>query len=197
MINFKNTNIYGLQESCIASGYPKNKTLKYSKEEFNNSINRSQKLGKAIQGTGHDCFLKGIIVQTDLIAPQFFWQQIQRYHFLDIVSSQSKMHNILSFDFYSDCTEYVDIKIKEILAFFQDEYRKNNTYENFRRILDNTPSGLLMTARITTNYLQLKTIYFQRKNHKLKEWATFLEWCESLVKFKDLIVGGDDAINNI
>lgn len=192
MIKIENTKIYGLEESCIASGYPKNKEVSYSKADFFNSIYRSKKLAKAQQGSGHDCFLKGIIVQTDLTAPQFFFQQIQRYHFLDIVSSQSKMHNILSFDFYNDCTEFVDIKIKEILSFFQNEYKKNTTYENFRKVLDNTPTGLLMTARITTNYLQLKTIYTQRKEHKLNEWKIFLEWIENLEKFKELVLGGKE-----
>lgn len=39
---------------------------------------------------------------------------------------------------------------------------------------------------MTTNYRQLKTIYFQRKDHKLDEWHKFCDWCESLPLFKEL-----------
>lgn len=40
--------------------------------------------------------------------------------------------------------------------------------------------GLRLTARITTNYRQLKTIYQQRKNHRLPEWRAFCAWIETL-----------------
>ena len=40
---------------------------------------------------------------------------------------------------------------------------------------------------MTTNYRQLKTIYLQRKNHKLKEWHEFCAWCESLPYFMELV----------
>jgi len=43
-----------------------------------------------------------------------------------------------------------------------------------------------MVMRITTNYLQLKTIYRQRKNHKLPEWRIFCDWILSLPEFKEL-----------
>ena len=42
------------------------------------------------------------------------------------------------------------------------------------------PVGLELTARVTTNYLQLRTIYTQRKNHKLQEWRDFCAWVETL-----------------
>jgi hypothetical protein len=42
--------------------------------------------------------------------------------------------------------------------------------------------------RCTTNYLQLRTIYHQRKNHKLKEdWGAFCDWIKSLPYSKELI----------
>jgi hypothetical protein len=36
---------------------------------------------------------------------------------------------------------------------------------------------------MTTNYQQLKTIYQQRRNHRLPEWQTFCDWCETLPSF--------------
>lgn len=48
------------------------------------------------------------------------------------------------------------------------------------KLISNTPLGFNLKARITTNYLQLKTIYNQRKNHKLPEWKQFCSWVEEL-----------------
>ena len=42
------------------------------------------------------------------------------------------------------------------------------------------PSGMELTARMTTNYRQLKTIYRQRKDHRLPEWREFCRWLETL-----------------
>ena len=33
---------------------------------------------------------------------------------------------------------------------------------------------------MTTNYRQLKTIYCQRRTHRLPEWRVFCEWIETL-----------------
>ena len=41
-------------------------------------------------------------------------------------------------------------------------------------------SGFELAARMTTNYLELKTIYRQRRNHRLPDWHMFCDWVESL-----------------
>lgn len=64
---------------------------------------------------------------------------------------------------------------------------KLSKYEVYMKIISNCPMGFEMTMRVTTSYLQLKTIYLQRKNHKLKEdWQAFCNWCESLPLFKEI-----------
>jgi hypothetical protein len=151
------------------------------------------KLAHAPNGSGHDCALKGITVTFELTAPSFFWQQIQRYHFVDIISSQSKMHKILTMDIEKQCNEYVDKEIIEILK------RKINLYDKlgnaecksewFMNILSNVPMGLELSAGMVTNYLQLKTIYHQRKHHTLDMWSKeFCGWIENLPMFKELIL---------
>jgi len=55
------------------------------------------------------------------------------------------------------------------------------------KLRSNLPSGYEMWMHVTTNYLQLKTIYKQRRNHKLKEdWGAFCDWIESLPLFMTL-----------
>ena len=64
---------------------------------------------------------------------------------------------------------------------------ENNLYSlygnKYLEILYTNPAGMYLTARMTTNYQQLKTIYQQRKNHRLPEWRKFCEWCETLPSF--------------
>lgn len=55
-----------------------------------------------------------------------------------------------------------------------DEYNADPTPEKFEEVVMNTPLGLRLTSRVELNYLQLKTMYTQRKNHKMSEWHDFL-----------------------
>ena len=43
---------------------------------------------------------------------------------------------------------------------------------------------------MTTNYRQLKTIYAQRRTHRLPEWREFCAWVETLPMAKELILPG-------
>ena len=53
------------------------------------------------------------------------------------------------------------------------------------------PSGFELTARLTTNYRALKTVYAQRKNHRLPEWRAFCRLIEELLYARQLIVPKD------
>ena len=174
-----NTEVNGMQSAIRASGYP------MMRDDL--SYDRMARLGKCSPGAGHDCALKGIVVQADVQASQAWWLQFQRYHFADIVSSESKMHKIMEMDIGEQCNQYVEPEAIRTLERLIEEY-KNEGYdmarkELFQRVVANTPMGLMLKARITTNYLQLKTIYLQRKNHKLEEWTTFCDWILSLPHF--------------
>lgn len=152
-----------------------------------------EKLAHAPSGSGHDCALKGITVTMELTAPAFFWQQWQRYHFQDIISSQSKMHRILNMDIGAQCNEYVDKDIIELIQRKINLYKKLDKKECkselFMSILSNLPMGLELTAGIITNYLQCKTVYAQRKNHKLDLWSKqYCKMIEELPYFKELIL---------
>jgi hypothetical protein len=56
----------------------------------------------------------------------------------------------------------------------------------WRSLVASLPCGFVLGASMTTNYRQLKTIYQQRKNHKLREWHDFCAWCETLPMFMEL-----------
>ena len=203
----ENTEVHGLNKSIIASGNAMRTEMQnnidYCTEK---DMNRACNLGNTRSGEGHDNFLNGIIVQFDIYAPLFMWKQIQRYHFLDFISSQSTMHRLTKFNIKEQCVEDVD---SIILSRYQALLNEYNNFDNnnkhilsqeasvqiknrlWRKLVASLPSGFVLGATMTTNYRQLKTIYHQRKNHKLKEWKEFCEWVEDLPCFKDLCLEGD------
>ena len=187
----ENVEIYGINKSIISSGNAMRTVIDdNSKQPSDKDLQRAIKLANTETGAGHDNFLNGIIIQFDLYAPLYMWKQIQRYHFLDFISSQSTMHRLTKFKVRECCVEDTD---EVILARYQvllDEY--NNLVEKdnkkWRTLVASLPCGFVLGATMTTNYRQLKTIYHQRKNHKLDEWKDFCKWIESLPK-SELIIG--------
>lgn len=175
------TEIYGLDRAKESAGLPK---MKGEEPSIPDCIN---KLGRAPIGSGHDCFLKGIIVQCRIKADHSFWMQWMRYHFQDIVSSSSKMHSILNGKV--DFEEGTDLAMIVLWGDIRQDCIENPTQDNFHRLIMSAPIGMLLTADVTTNYLQLKTIHNQRSNHKMRSWHTLCDWIEELPEFNELTKG--------
>ena len=190
--SIKNTEVYGLNKTFIASGNPmRTEMADNTKEPTEKDIKRLVNLSNTKIGEGHDNALNGIIVQFDLYAPLYMWKQLQRYHFLDFISSCSTMHCLSKFNVAEHCTKDVDKEILNRYQYLLDEYNNSaeKSKEQWRTLVASLPSGFVLGATMTTNYRQLKTIYFQRKNHKLSEWHDFCSWCETLPMFKELVLG--------
>lgn len=185
--------VYGFNESIKASKYPMSVDItKLSSDITKTAI----KLASCDMGEGHDNFLNGIIVQFDLIYTVKAWTEAERYHFFDFVSSQSTMHRITKFDLDKSYIEYVDEFMIKRMKELVKEYNENPTPENYLKVLYSNPCGFKLTARMTTNYRQLKTIYHQRKNHRLPEWKVFCQWVETLPYFKELILNNIEVKTN-
>ena len=215
-MQIKNVRVYGLEESIIRSSWPHQigepMDFKYEyPQQFTpdeKDDNRAFKLANTPTGSGHNNFLKGIIVQFDLQYPEYFSPQLQRYHWIDIVSSQSKMHKLTSTkDISNNCNKYVLTETIRSVNYLIELYNKNefpciyeseDDYETidsreacFNYIISNLPSGYLKWMGISTNYLQLKTIYSQRRTHKLNEWQEFCNWIENL-PMSELIINKNE-----
>lgn len=183
-----NVEVYGLRESVRGSKFP----MTLNPNECSQVITRNTKaMGNAKAGSGHDQFLTGIIVQFDLRMSIKAWVEAERYHFLDFVSSQSTMHRISQMDIDMQVNEYVTENTIAEVNRLKVEYLADPTPEKYLSLLYNVPTGFELTARMTTNYRQLKTVYHQRKAHRLPEWRMFCKWVETLPMFKTLCLGGD------
>ncbi len=108
------------------------------------------------------------------------------------------MHRITKFNLDEAYMPYVDARMIEIM---KEKVQAYNTLEaqlketedsalrvelttqlneKYLEILYSNPCGFRLTAKMTTNYRALKTIYAQRKDHKLPEWKAFCKWVETL-----------------
>lgn len=182
MLKVKNVRVYDLEESIIACRNAMRTTLpEYTSDEFYKSLERAIKLSNTKVGSGHQTFLSGIRVSFDLIYPNYISPELQRYHFFDIVTSSSKMHKLIEMDLDMCFNEYVTEENKALMKKYVDNYKKDKTYKNFMIALSNCPQGIELFMRCSTNYLQLKTIYHQRKNHLLVEdWQ--YGFCKGLIE---------------
>ena len=191
-----NVNVYGFEEAV--------KGAKYSYAIDTNAVTSevtktTLSLANSKAGSGHDQFMTGIIVQFDLTFSNKAWVEAERYKFLNFIFSQSTMHRITKFDLDQAYLPYVDNRIVEIMkekvkaynelqaqmTSFKNEGKDvsemmNTLNEMYLEILYSNPAGFRLTAKMTTNYRALKTIYNQRKDHRLPEWRAFCEWVKTL-----------------
>lgn len=166
--------------------------FKYNLQEAIKSFKRIKRLGNTRTGEAHDQALTGIIAQFDLTFTVKAYTEAERYHFFDFISSQSTMHRISKFDLDNQYIGYVDERMIAIMNELKDKYNETHDEEDYLHLLYSNPCGFKLTAAMTTNYRQLKTIYHQRKNHRLPEWQTFCEQLEQFPYFKELCLNEVD-----
>ena len=199
MLRVTNVKVYDLEESIIACrNAMRLEPAIYSQEEFAKSLERARKLAATETGSGHQTFLSGIRVSFDLIYPNYISPELQRYHWIDIVTSSSKMQTLSKMaDDPDRYNKYVNQASLDNMKALMDEFNRaesaDERYEAFMRLVSNCPQGIELFMRVSTNYLQLKTIYAQRKNHKLKEdWVE--GFCENFIEklpYSELITGNN------
>ena len=207
MVEISNIKVYDLEESVIACrNAMRTEMPEYTQEEFEKSLPRAIALANTPNGSGHQTFLSGIRVSFDIKYPNYISPELQRYHWIDIVTSSSKMHRLTKMDLDKSCNKYVTKDTIKHLQWMIDDYNdmvQNETthaifelrdgsrieanthkmciYYQWMNIISNCPQGIELFMRVSTNYLQLKTIYKQRRSHKLVEdWGAFCEFVESL-----------------
>ena len=201
----------------------------YTEEEFQKGFERAKKLVRASKNSPnvkcHDNFMTGIRVSFDMKYTQYITKQFQRYHWFDYVSSSSLMHRLTMMDPDKSCNRYVSKESIDILNKDIDIYNSISESNNFNgarfvlrdgtelltrsksealywaymKCISDCPMGVELFVHVSTNYKQIQTIYFQRKNHKLKEdWGVFEKWVEELPYAHELIIGDikDDLTNN-
>ena len=216
MVEISNVSVYDLRESIMAcrNAMRLEPIKKYKvdlfedeeiaqpiREDFQKSLDRAKKLCKAPSNSGHANFLTGIRVSFDIKYPNYISPEMQRYHWFDIVTSSSKMHTLTKMaDDPTRYNKYVTQETLDQMKKLQDSYNMacetgtaEDQYEAFMRLVSNCPQGIELFMRVSTNYMQLRTIYAQRKNHKLKEdWGAVCKMIESLPYAKEFLLDSQE-----
>ena len=164
-----------------------------------NDMKLAQNLIKA--GGEHSKFMRMIHVSVDVDMPRYWWSEADTYHF-NTKNSCSTMHKLLNNnnpitkDLFVWCEEDNDIvgAVVNRLESLRQEYKNPTSSTDKNRLLVRAKrllmEGFLQMRTLDTNYAELRSIYFQRRNHRLKEeWVdTFCKWVESLPYAKELIM---------
>ena len=164
-MNITNVRVYDLEDSIVASGLPM--LAEYEAQTFDNQaellfyseskaikenqhFKRACKLAANPAGSGHNNFLSGILVSMNITATVKWWEQFQRYHFKQIVSSQSTMHRLRRM-VQDNSVQFNELTNPDIVNAFI-RLAKDETVTD-EELAYSCPMGLELTARITTNYL--------------------------------------------
>lgn len=163
----------------------------------NPHIKRAIRLAN-VKSAGEDQFLTGIKVDFDLTIALKAWTQLQRYKFMDFVSSFSLMHRATKMDIGNGCNKYVygnSIDTVNKLLERYNDVKDSGDSELERQarleLLYNIPVGFELTAGMSTNYRCLKNMYAQRRRHLLPDWQYICDWIETLPLAGYLITGKD------
>ena len=172
--------------------------LSYGKTSFDNfqasgaDIDRiSAKL--APMDGGHNKFLEQIQYWILIQAPLFWWKQADTYRVGVSKSSESTMHKswkngltqeMFEYPVFQDTLDALNDAIREygspIVAADRKQFLE-------KVIVNNLPDGYLQTRLLNVNAKCLRNMYFQRREHKLKQWRDFCTWIKSELPYGDLI----------
>ena len=128
------------------------------------------------------------------------------YKIATVANSTSTMHKLTSKPITLDCFETDDMNsdliyytlpeyaggsaendigmladfMIEQLEFLRQKYLETKDKRYWKELVRWLPESWLQTRTWTANYETIKSICYQRNNHKLTEWHQFIEWAKTL-----------------
>ncbi len=156
----------------------------------------------ATSGTDHAKYLRMITVTTDIVAPLYWWKEMDTYKIGTVSNSCSTMHKIHAKEFTLDdfshehlwSTARMQLEVTiGVLNNFRDAFNHPNAEGQYKKdcwwqMIQLLPSSYNQRRTVQLNYAVLRNIYHARKSHKLDEWRGFCEWIEDL-PYGELITG--------
>lgn len=148
-------------------------------------------------GPDHGKFLRMITVTLDIVAPLYWWKEMDTYSVGVVKNSCSTMHKIADkpFTLYDFSYEHLE---GEYLNSLQETIRLLNSAREMYlwekrqkehlvspkdywwQLIQLLPSSYNQRRTVMLNYAVLKSIYHAQKGHKLDEWNKFCQWIEGL-----------------
>ena len=192
MIKIENVDVHNITRAIYSARNALNSWDKSDSELKKNilgdaDLELAKKLVKA--GTDHSKFMRMITVTLDIIAPMYWWKEMDTYKVGTVRNSCSTMHKIHSKDLTVDdfSCEHLGLdsmemlkKIIELINYYQDQCVETNDKHAWWQLIQLLPSSYNQRATVQLNYQVLRNIYHVRKNHKLDCWRAFCKWVEEL-----------------
>ena len=155
----------------------------------------AKKLIKA--GPEHRKFLRMIHVQADVLAPRYWWAEMDKYKWVE-ANSSSTMHLItereLTIDDFSSDDAIAKASLNKIIPLLNHNIKMYEASKHgsdgikyFRSIKQRLPESFNQLRTIDTNYEALLSIYHQRRNHRLTEWQEFCQWVKTLLYMEEFL----------
>lgn len=155
---------------------------------------KDKELSKKLQTAGpeHCKHLRMVMVWADITAPRFWWNEFDTYRLGVEKVSCSTMHKLMArpltmddFEREPGCEPMLDSIIRELnrkMYEYQNaiDVDTDRAKEVWREIILLLPQSYLQKRTVMMSYAALRNIVKQRKGHKLKEWAMFIDWAKSL-----------------
>ena len=175
-----------------------------------NDLKLAQRLVRA--GAEHAKFMRQIEVWVDITAPLYWWKEFDTYKVGTVANSTSTMHKLAAapitkemFEFdgldaivdsYTithggECVRVFEDYVDDIIHMCENlrqKYIKTKDKSYWRALVQILPNAFLQKRTVSLSYANLRNIYFQRHNHKLKEWHLFCDWIATLPYAKELIM---------
>lgn len=146
-----------------------------------------QRLIKA--GSEHRKFMRQIFVSVDLTLPLYVWKELDQYKVSTVTDSCSTMHTITKKAFTLEDFEVDENEVeiaKEIISILEDlrlKYLETKDMKYWYKLIHWLPENYLQKRTWTGNYEVLRSIYFQRRNHKLNEWHVICDFIKNEVPY--------------
>lgn len=218
-MKFENTHVYGILDAIRGARNPLESWSKSDSYMLAgsamigpNDMKLLQNLLKASindRSNSHSKFLRQIMLSVDITGPLYWWKEFDTYKVGTTANSTSTMHKLASKPITLDCFEtddyeniYMDflpyneelkfVLVEPMIGVLEDlrvKYLETKDKRYWKELVRWLPESWLQTRTFTANYQVIRSMYFDRRNHKLTEWSkSFVDWVKTLPYAEELIM---------
>lgn len=216
-MKFENTHVYGILDAIRGARNPLeswSKSDSYLDAEHNtiigpNDMRLLQNLLNASvkdRSNSHSKFLRQIMLSVDIEASLFWFKEFDTYKVGTTANSTSTMHKLATTPICLACFETGDMRsvdlgdvdgnykdhivhMIEFLETLRQRYLETKDKQYWKELIRWLPESWLQTRTVTANYQVIRSMYFDRRNHKLTEWSeSFVDWVKTLPYAEELIM---------
>jgi hypothetical protein len=146
-------------------------------------------------------FLRQLPVIMDINAPLYWWKEVDTYKVGTTANSTSTMHTVLKEPFSTkqfSCERLppvAEVSLSNTIADLNDLRErwfatdsKNLKKELWYSIIQLLPESWMQLRTVSLNYEVLRSMYRQRKDHKLAEWLSFCSWIRTNIIYSEAFI---------